>query len=46
VKNMSFIVITYDPSFHAFPMLTIDQFLTIVRLPLGSWGCPDALSNR
>jgi hypothetical protein len=35
VKNMSFIVITYDPSFHAFLMLTIDQFLTIVRLPLG-----------
>jgi hypothetical protein len=33
VINMSFIVITYDPSFNAFLMLTIDQFLTIVRLP-------------
>jgi hypothetical protein len=35
VKNMSFMVITYDPSFHPFLMLTIDQFLTIVRLPSG-----------
>jgi len=34
VKNISFIVITYDPSFNAFLMLTIDQFLTIVCLPL------------
>ena len=33
MKNISFIVITYDPSFYAFLMLTIDQFLTIVRLP-------------
>jgi hypothetical protein len=33
VKNMSFIVITHDPSFNAFLMLTIDQFSTIVRLP-------------
>jgi hypothetical protein len=46
VKNISFIVITYDPSFNAFLMLTIDQFLTIVRLPLGSRGFADALSNR
>jgi hypothetical protein len=30
VKNIPFIVITYDPSFNAFLMLTIDQFLTIV----------------
>jgi len=30
VKNTSFIVITYDPSFNAFLMLTIDLFLTIV----------------
>ena len=37
MKNISFIVITYDPSFNAFLTLTIDQFLTIVRLPLGSW---------
>jgi hypothetical protein len=28
---MPLIVITYDPSFNAFPMLTIDQFLTIVH---------------
>ena len=30
MKNTSFIVITYDPSFNAFLMLTIDLFLTIV----------------
>ena len=35
MKNMSFIVITHDPSFNAFLMLTIDQFSTIVRHPLG-----------
>jgi hypothetical protein len=32
VKNSPFIFITYDPSFNAFLMLTIDLFLTIVRL--------------
>lgn len=35
MKNTSFIVITYDPSFNAFLMLTIDLFLTIVSPPLG-----------
>jgi hypothetical protein len=35
VKNTSFTVITYDPSFNDFLMLTIDLFLTNVRLPLG-----------
>jgi hypothetical protein len=34
VKNMSFIVITYDPSFNAFLMLTIDRFLNDCSPPL------------
>ena len=34
MKNMSFIIIPYDPAAMPSGMLTIDQFLTIVCLPL------------
>jgi hypothetical protein len=45
VRNISFIVITYNPSFHAFLMLTIDQFLTIF-LPLSFMVMSNTLINR
>ena len=34
MKSRSLIVITYHPAAMPSGMLTIDQFLTIVRLPL------------
>ena len=46
MKNTSFIVITYDPSFNAFLMLTIDLFLTIVSPPLGLPPPPASFFSR
>lgn len=46
MKNTPFSVIPYDPAFNDFLMLTIDLFLTNVRLPLGCRPPPASFPQR